>query len=111
MLARSAHGLYWIGRYLKRVEHTSRLMELQMNALVDCTWDQIHFGWLRLFRHLKTAPHNEELVNWEEHGDSWGLTDSFALADELSFVYGERVLDSQLFHNGTRKCTSNAPLH
>ena len=85
MLTRSAQGLYWIGRYLKRVEHISRLMELQMNALVDCTWDQIHFGWLRLFNHLKTAPQNEELINWKQHGDTWGLTDSFALADELSF--------------------------
>lgn len=85
MLARSAQGLYWMGRYLKRVEHVSRLMEVQVNALVDQTWDQVHYGWERLFTHLKTSSPTVLQDSPQRQLDSWSLTDSFILADDLTF--------------------------
>ena len=33
ILARVADSLYWMNRYLERVEHTARLLELQLEHL------------------------------------------------------------------------------
>ena len=85
MLARSAHGLYWMGRYLRRVEHVSRLMEVQVNALVDQTLEQIHFGWQRLFSHLKMAIPTAVLEDEYRKQEDWSFTDSFILTDDLTF--------------------------
>jgi uncharacterized alpha-E superfamily protein len=35
MLARVADSLYWVGRYVERAEHVSRLCEVMLNATVD----------------------------------------------------------------------------
>lgn len=35
MLARVADSLYWIGRYVERAEHTSRLCDVMLNATLD----------------------------------------------------------------------------
>ena len=35
MLSRSAQGLYLMGRYLERAAHLCRLMQLQVETLVD----------------------------------------------------------------------------
>jgi uncharacterized alpha-E superfamily protein len=35
MLARVADSLYWVGRYVERAEHVSRLCEVTLNATVD----------------------------------------------------------------------------
>ncbi len=35
MLSRVADSLYWMSRYLERAEHTARLMEVQINLLLD----------------------------------------------------------------------------
>jgi len=37
MLARVADSLYWIGRYLERAEHLSRLSDVMLNATLDHT--------------------------------------------------------------------------
>jgi uncharacterized alpha-E superfamily protein len=37
MLARVADSLYWIGRYVERAEHTSRLCDVMINATLDPT--------------------------------------------------------------------------
>jgi uncharacterized alpha-E superfamily protein len=37
MLARVADSLYWIGRYIERAEHLSRLSDVMLNASVDQT--------------------------------------------------------------------------
>lgn len=48
MLSRVADSLYWMARYLERAEHTSRVIEVQMNLMLDQTaltteqrWDRI----------------------------------------------------------------------
>ena len=37
MLARVADSLYWIGRYIERAEHVSRLSAVMLNATLDRT--------------------------------------------------------------------------
>jgi uncharacterized alpha-E superfamily protein len=37
MLARVADSLYWIGRYIERAEHFSRLSQVMLNSVVDQT--------------------------------------------------------------------------
>ena len=56
MLARSAAGLYWMGRYLERAGHLSRLLKQQTDSLVD------------------SPPR-----------DIYTLADSFTLTDDLTF--------------------------
>ena len=86
MLSRSAQGLYWMGRYLERVEHVSRLMELQVSALVDRPVQDIHFGWWRLYNHLRVDPPLGALQEWSEEEEEWQMVDSFALTDDMTFT-------------------------
>ena len=83
MLARSAEGLYWTGRHLTRAEHLCRLLQLQVEALVDRPVEEIHFGWRRIYRSLRRAPPGgrEEF----DGGDDYTLADSYTLADDLTF--------------------------
>ena len=37
MLARVADSLYWLGRYIERAEHLSRLSSVMLNATLDQT--------------------------------------------------------------------------
>lgn len=48
MLSRVADSLYWMARYLERAEHTARVIDVQMNLMLDQTaltadqrWDRI----------------------------------------------------------------------
>ena len=56
MLARSAQGLYWMGRYLERAVHLSRMLRLQAEALVDRPTGEIYSGWRRIYRSLDREP-------------------------------------------------------
>ena len=48
MLARVADSLYWMGRYLERAEHLSRLSLVMMNAALDNTDAAVHASWIAL---------------------------------------------------------------
>ena len=39
MLARVADSLYWMGRYIERAEHVSRLSDVMLTASLDATGD------------------------------------------------------------------------
>ena len=91
MLSRSAQGLYWMGRYLERASHVSRLLRSQMSALVDQPASEIHFGWMRMYRNMGRAlpyggigitPYSSTQT---ELGDSFALADSYTLADDMTF--------------------------
>ena len=83
MLARSAEGLYWMGRYLERAGHLCRLLRLQTEALVDRPIAEIYAGWNRIYRSLDREPPGGTL---EVVGsDDFTLADSFTLADDLTF--------------------------
>lgn len=83
MLSRSAQSLYWMGRYLERADHISRLLRLQSEALVDRPIREIHFGWNRIYSSVRREPPGgrADLFGDEE----FVLADSFALADDLTF--------------------------
>ena len=83
MLSRSAQGLYWMGRYLERVEHLCRLLRLQVEALVDRPISEIHFGWSRIYTGLGQQPPWGDLKS--EESDDYTLADSYTLAGDLTF--------------------------
>ena len=83
MLARSAQGLYWMGRYLERAEHLCRLLRLQVEALVDRPVEEIHYGWSRIYAGLGRQPPGGDLGI--EGSDDYVLADSYTLAGDLTF--------------------------
>ena len=83
MLSRSAQGLYWMGRYLERAAHLCRLMQLQVESLVDRPLREIHFGWNRVYNSMKQSPPAETLEAFGS--DDYALADSYTLADHLTF--------------------------
>ena len=48
MLARVADSLYWIGRYIERAEHVSRLSAVMLNATLDSTQGAAQTGRIGL---------------------------------------------------------------
>ena len=111
MLARSAQGLYWMGRYLERAAHLCRQLQLQTAALADRSIPEIYAGWNRIYGSLHRQPPGGSLA-WfyngigggddigggtapaqsqgqrqgqSDPGDDYTLADSFALADDLTF--------------------------
>lgn len=83
MLSRSAQGLYWLGRYLERGAHLSRLMQLQVETLVDRPLREIHFGWNRVYSSMNQHPPAGTLEAFRS--DDYTLADSYTLADHLTF--------------------------
>lgn len=83
MLARSAQGLYWMGRYLERAEFLCRLLRLQTEALVDRPIREIHFGWTRIYNGINRQPSGGSLELMGS--DDFTLADSYTLADDLTF--------------------------
>ena len=83
MLSRSAQGLYWMGRYLERAAHLSRLMQLQVETLVDRPLREIHFGWNRVYNSMNQFPPAGTLEAFGS--DDYALADSYTLADHLTF--------------------------
>ena len=48
MLARVADSLYWLGRYIERAEHLSRLSSVMMNATLDQTDSGAQAIWIAM---------------------------------------------------------------
>ena len=84
MLSRSAQGLYWMGRYLERAGCLCRLLQLQVEALVDRPVPEIQLGWRRIYAVLDRQPpfggHFES-----DESDDFALADSYTLAGDLTF--------------------------
>ena len=84
MLSRSAQGLYWMGRYLERAGQLCRLLQLQVEALVDRPISEIHFGWRRIYAVLDRGPPFGADFEVDE-SDDFALADSYTLAGDLTF--------------------------
>src|SRR5580765_6112902 len=52
MLSRVADSLYWMSRYLERAEHTARLLDVQLNLMLEQSPDASGDRWARLLRSL-----------------------------------------------------------
>jgi len=48
MLSRVADSLYWMARYLERAEHTTRLLDVNMNLMLDESWVSSDHRWQRV---------------------------------------------------------------
>ena len=85
MLSRNAENLYWLGRYLGRALHLSRLLQLQMETQVDRPRREIHHGWRRIYISLQRSP-PVATADFELYkDDDLTLADAYTLADDLTF--------------------------
>lgn len=71
MLSRVADSLYWMSRYLERAEHAARVVELQLNLMLERDPDSVDRRWTLVL----TALGNKEPVSG----------DVFTAAKELAF--------------------------
>lgn len=56
MLSRVADNLYWMSRYLERAEHTARLLDLELNMMLDPSPESSSECWRRLNQVLEISP-------------------------------------------------------
>ena len=52
MLSRVADNLYWMSRYLERAEHTARLVDVNLNLMLDESTSGADRRWERLLAAL-----------------------------------------------------------
>lgn len=55
MLSRVASSLYWMSRYLERVEHTARIVDVNLVLMLDQTPAYADQRWDRLLRSLRVS--------------------------------------------------------
>ncbi|HWU24772.1 MAG TPA: alpha-E domain-containing protein [Rhizomicrobium sp.] len=73
MLSRVADSLYWMGRYLERAEHTSRLLAVRLESMIEQSKEDADRAWARVAAALSA----EEFAA-QSH-------DAFAITAALSF--------------------------
>jgi uncharacterized alpha-E superfamily protein len=61
MLSRVADSLYWMSRYLERAEHTTRMLDVNLNLMLDETWVSSDHRWQRVLQALGKP----KRVKWE----------------------------------------------
>ncbi len=61
MLSRVADSLYWMSRYLERAEHTTRLLDVNLNLMLDESPISAERRWQRVLQALG-KPKN---VEWD----------------------------------------------
>jgi uncharacterized alpha-E superfamily protein len=89
LLSRVADSLYWMSRYLERAEHTTRLLEVNLNLMLDESSTSADHRWQRLLLALG----NPKDIEWQ--GDPYALTrtltyDTDSPASILSLLIGAR---------------------
>ncbi len=88
-----------MSRYLERADHISRLLATQFEAIEDRPVNEIDQSWRRLFAALNSAP-TAGFLYPDLDDDDFMLTDSYTLADELTF--------EKINPNSMRNCIGNA---
>lgn len=79
MLSRVADSLYWMARYLERAEHTARLLDVNLNLMLDESTHSADQRWLRLLHSLGKP----KRVKWEGN--------PYELAHTLTFDTGNKA--------------------
>ncbi len=82
MLSRVADSLYWMSRYIERAEHTTRLLDVNLNLMLDESATSADRRWQRMIHALG----NPKSVVWD--GDPYALTRSliFDTGNKASIV-------------------------
>lgn len=73
MLSRVADNLYWMSRYLERVEHTARLIDVNLQQMLEQSTEEEHLRWERLRASLLASPKDENV----EEDDAYTIMESF----------------------------------
>ena len=73
-----------MSRYLERADYISRLLATQFEAIEDRPVSEIDQSWRRIFAALNSTPTSGFLYS-DVDNDDFMLTDSYTLADELTF--------------------------
>lgn len=83
MLSRVADSLYWMSRYLERAEHTTRLLDVNLNLMLDESSTSAEHRWQRVL-HALGRPKD---VKWT--GDPYALTKTltFDTTNKASIVW------------------------
>ena len=72
MLSRVADSLYWMSRYMERAEHTTRLLDVNLNLMLDESGTSSDHRWQRMLMALGSPAD----VPWA--GDPYALTDTLS---------------------------------
>jgi uncharacterized alpha-E superfamily protein len=67
VLSRVADSLYWMSRYLERAEHTTRLLDVNLNLMLDESQASAEHRWVRVLQCLN----NPKDIKWK--GDPYDL--------------------------------------
>jgi uncharacterized alpha-E superfamily protein len=78
MLSRVADNLYWMSRYLERAEHAARLLDVNLNLMLDESTSSADRRWRRVLAALGTSPN----LAWSG--------DAYQVAQILTFDPGSR---------------------
>ena len=82
MLSRVADSLYWMSRYLERAEHTTRLLDVNLNLMLDESAHSADRRWQRMLQALGSP----KGVEW--NGNPYALTQdlSFNTSNKASIL-------------------------
>jgi uncharacterized alpha-E superfamily protein len=82
MLSRVADSLYWMSRYLERAEHTTRLLDVNLNLMLDESATSADHRWQRMLLALGSPKD----VKW--NGNPYSLTQdiSFNTSNKASIL-------------------------
>ena len=78
MLSRVADNLYWMSRYLERAEHAARLLDVNLNLMLDESASSADRRWRRVLAALGNPPN----LSWSG--------DAYQVAQILTFDPGNR---------------------
>lgn len=82
MLSRVADSLYWMSRYLERAEHTTRLLDVNLNLMLDESSNSSDHRWKRML-HALSRPKD---VAWEGNPYELARTLTFDATNPCSVV-------------------------
>jgi uncharacterized alpha-E superfamily protein len=78
MLSRVADSLYWMSRYMERAEHVTRLLDVNLNLMLDESAISADHRWQRMLQALGSPKD----VQWT--GDPYALTQMLSFDTEYS---------------------------
>ncbi len=76
MLSRVADSLYWMSRYIERAEHATRLLDVNLNLMLDESAISADHRWQRMLQALGSPKD----VKWT--GDPYALTQTLSFDTE-----------------------------
>ena len=92
MLSRVADNLYWMSRYLERAEHAARLLDVNLNLMLDESASSADRRWRRVLAALGNPPN----LAWSG--------DAYQVAQILTFDPGNRSSITACCSRGPGEC-------